>query len=58
MPLPAQKTKILRALQEGEIQRVGGNETIKVDVRILAATNQSIESMVKEQSFREDLITA
>lgn len=54
MPLPAQ-TKILRALQEGEIQRVGGNETIKVDVRILAATNQSIESMVKGQSFREDL---
>lgn len=54
MPLPAQ-TKILRALQEGEIQRVGGNETLKVDVRILAATNQSIETMVKEQSFREDL---
>lgn len=54
MPLPAQ-TKILRALQEGEIQRVGGSETVQVDVRILAATNQSIESMVKEQTFREDL---
>ncbi|MAV39087.1 MAG: DNA-binding response regulator [Puniceicoccaceae bacterium] len=54
MPLPAQ-TKILRALQEGEIQRVGGSETVRVDVRILAATNQSIESMVKEQTFREDL---
>ena len=54
MPLTAQ-TKILRALQEGEIQRVGGTEIIKVDVRILAATNKSIEWMVKENTFREDL---
>ena len=54
MPLPAQ-TKILRALQEGEIQRVGGSQTIKIDVRIIAATNKSIESMVKENAFREDL---
>ncbi len=54
MPLTAQ-TKILRALQEGEIQRVGGTEIIKVDVRILAATNKSIESMVKKNTFREDL---
>ena len=54
MPLAAQ-TKILRALQEGEIQRVGGTEVIKVDVRILAATNKSMEAMVKENTFREDL---
>ena len=54
MPLAAQ-TKILRALQEGEIQRVGGTEIIKVDVRILAATNKSMEIMVKENTFREDL---
>ena len=54
MPLAAQ-TKILRALQEGELLRVGGSDVIKVDVRIIAATNKSIESMVKEGSFREDL---
>lgn len=52
---PAAQTKILRALQEGEILRVGGNEVIKVDVRIIAATNKSIEEMVKEGTFREDL---
>ena len=54
MPLASQ-TKILRALQEGEIQRVGGTEVIKVDVRVLAATNKSMEEMVKENAFREDL---
>lgn len=51
----ATQTKILRALQEGEIQRVGGSETIKVDVRMLAATNRPLEEMVKEKTFREDL---
>lgn len=49
------QTKILRALQEGEIQRVGGSETIKVDVRMLAATNKPLEQMVEEKTFREDL---
>lgn len=49
------QTKILRALQEGEIQRVGSSETIKVDVRMLAATNKPLEEMVKEKTFREDL---
>ncbi len=49
------QTKILRALQEGEIQRVGGSESIKVDVRMLAATNKPLEEMVKEKTFREDL---
>jgi len=51
----ATQTKILRALQEGEIQRVGSSETIKVDVRMLAATNKPLEEMVKEKTFREDL---
>ncbi|MDD4347588.1 MAG: sigma-54 dependent transcriptional regulator [Opitutales bacterium] len=54
MTLPTQ-TKILRVLQEGEIQRVGGTETIKVDVRLVAATNKDLEQMVRERTFREDL---
>jgi len=54
MALPTQ-TKILRALQEGEIQRVGSSETIKVNVRMLAATNKPLEEMVNEKTFREDL---
>ena len=49
------QTKILRALQEGEIQRVGSSDTIKVNVRMLAATNKPLEEMVKEKTFREDL---
>jgi two-component system nitrogen regulation response regulator GlnG len=49
------QTKILRVLQQGEIQRVGGTETIRVDVRILAATNKDLEEMVKAKTFREDL---
>ncbi|MEZ0217968.1 MAG: sigma-54-dependent transcriptional regulator [Rariglobus sp.] len=51
----ATQTKILRVLQQGEIQRVGGVDTIKVDVRILAATNKDLEEMVKAKTFREDL---
>ncbi|MGC6456045.1 MAG: sigma-54-dependent transcriptional regulator [Coraliomargaritaceae bacterium] len=54
MALPTQ-TKILRALQEGEIQRVGSSETIRVNVRMLAATNKPLEEMVREKTFREDL---
>lgn len=54
MALPTQ-TKILRVLQEGEIQRVGGSETIKVNVRLITATNKNLEEMVKEKTFREDL---
>ena len=49
------QTKILRALQEGEIQRVGSSETLKVNVRMLAATNKPLEEMVQEKTFREDL---
>ena len=50
MGLPTQ-TKILRAIQEGEIQRVGSTKIKKVDVRLIAATHKNLESMVQEKSF-------
>ena len=49
------QAKLLRALQEKEVTRVGGTKSIKVDVRVLAATNRELEAMVKEKRFREDL---
>ena len=49
------QAKLLRVLQEGEIDRVGGVETVKVDVRVLATTNRDIEDTVKEGKFRQDL---
>src|SRR5919109_1120967 len=54
IPLELQ-TKLLTVLQEREYSRVGGKETLKADVRILAATNQDLERAVKEKRFREDL---
>ena len=54
LPLEAQ-AKLLRALQEKLIQRVGGNEAIEVDVRVICATNQDLESMVEQGTFRSDL---
>ena len=54
MSLPTQ-TKVLRAIQEGEIQRVGGTTTLKVSVRLVAATNKDLEAMVAARQFREDL---
>ena len=54
MPMHVQ-TKILRVLQEGEFSRVGGNETLKTDVRIIAATNRTLEREVERGRFREDL---
>jgi DNA-binding NtrC family response regulator len=54
MPLATQ-AKMLRLLQDGQFQRVGGNETLTVDVRVLAATNQNLETMIAENRFRRDL---
>jgi DNA-binding NtrC family response regulator len=54
MPLNVQ-SKLLRVLQEGEFSRVGGNQTLKTDVRVLAATNRDLEAEVAAGNFREDL---
>ena len=51
----ATQTKILRVLQNGTFERVGGNQPIKVDVRIIAATNKPLEQAVADKQFREDL---
>ena len=52
---PVTQPKILRVLQEGEFERLGGTKTLRVDVRIVTATNQELAQMVKEKRFREDL---
>jgi transcriptional regulator with GAF, ATPase, and Fis domain len=54
MPLSLQ-SKILRFLEQGEVQRIGGNDNLKVDVRVVAATNADLSSLVKKHLFREDL---
>jgi two-component system response regulator HydG len=54
MPMETQ-VKLLRVIQEGEFERVGGSEIIRVDVRIIAATNRNLPQAVKEGEFREDL---
>ena len=51
----AMQVKMLRALQEGEITRVGGNEKIKTELRVISATNQSLEELIEEGKFRRDL---
>jgi two-component system response regulator HydG len=52
---PAVQAKLLRVLQEGEFERLGGTETLSVDFRLVAATNRDLETSVREQTFREDL---
>ena len=52
---PSLQAKILRVLESGEIERVGGAETMIVDVRIISATNQNIDEMIREGKFRQDL---
>ena len=52
---PAMQAKLLRVLQEKRFERVGGHESIDVDIRVVAATNKSLEKEVKESKFREDL---
>lgn len=54
MPVPLQ-SKILRFLEQGEVQRIGGTETLKVDCRVVAATNAHLKKMVSANQFREDL---
>jgi transcriptional regulator with PAS, ATPase and Fis domain len=52
---PATQIKLLRVLQEGEFERVGGNKTNRVNIRIIAASNRDLQEAVKEGVFREDL---
>jgi transcriptional regulator with GAF, ATPase, and Fis domain len=54
MPLSLQ-SKILRFLEQGEVQRIGGNDNLKVDVRVVAATNADLQTLVQQKLFREDL---
>lgn len=54
MPLSIQ-TKLLRALEDKSFERLGSNKTIKVDIRLITATNKNLESLIKEGRFREDL---
>ena len=51
----ATQAKVLRVLQDGQFERVGGNETIQVDVRIVAATNRDLEQAIQGRAFRQDL---
>ena len=55
MCTPALQVKLLRVLQEGEMERVGESNTIKVDVRVIAATNQDLQKLIAEGKFRKDL---
>ena len=54
MPLALQ-SKLLRFLEQGEVQRLGGNDNLKVDVRVVAATNVKLKQQIEKQQFRDDL---
>jgi Nif-specific regulatory protein len=54
LPLSAQ-AKFLRVLQEREFERIGGSQTVKVDIRVIAATNRDLRTLITERKFREDL---
>ena len=54
MPL-AMQAKLLRVLEEGEVERIGGDKPVKVDVRVVAATHRNLEQLVREGKFRQDL---
>ena len=54
MPLPMQ-AKLLRVLEEGEVERIGGDKPIRVDVRVLVATHRNLETQVRDSKFRQDL---
>src|SRR5207245_4157008 len=54
MPLSMQ-AKLLRVLEEGEVERIGGDKPISVDVRVLVATHRNLENLVREGKFRQDL---
>jgi two-component system, NtrC family, nitrogen regulation response regulator NtrX len=54
MPI-AMQAKLLRVLEEGEVERIGGDKSIRVDVRVLVATHRSLETLVREGKFRQDL---
>jgi DNA-binding NtrC family response regulator len=54
MPLPMQ-AKLLRVLEEGEVERIGGDKPIRVDVRVLVATHRNLETLVRDNKFRQDL---
>ena len=51
----ASQAKLLRVLQEGEFQRVGGEQTVRVVVRVISATNRNLQELVAQNRFREDL---
>lgn len=54
---PSAQTRLLRVLEGGQIQRLGGTATIKVDVKVIAATNQNLQAAVKEERFKGDLLS-
>jgi two-component system nitrogen regulation response regulator NtrX len=54
MPLPMQ-TKLLRVLEEGEVERIGGDKPVRVDVRVVVATHRNLETLVRDGKFRQDL---